>query len=166
LHQRLQLHSENATQGEAASLPLSTKKIGNTEIVPTVLLHSPNRRFVNVVGDDEYIIDTALAWRNKSIGTVISFSWAPDSTTSAILESKVKLKMYKNFKEKTGGVGTGAVMKGAGSFAIDQIYTGTLLGGRAYGFVIFWDWETPKIVRRIDVDAKGVRPLLCSWIRD
>ncbi|KAH6905722.1 coatomer WD associated region-domain-containing protein [Coprinopsis sp. MPI-PUGE-AT-0042] len=34
-------------------------------------------------------------------------------------------------------------MKGAGSFA-------------GNGFVIFWDWETGEIVRRIDVDAKGV----------
>ncbi|KAH6908239.1 coatomer protein [Coprinopsis sp. MPI-PUGE-AT-0042] len=147
---------ENATQAEGARLPLSTKDIGTTEIFPTVLLHSPNGRFVTVVGDGEYIIYTALAWRNKSFGAAISFAWAPDSNTYAVLESKVKLKLYKNFKEKTGGAGTGAIMKGAGSFAVDQIYTGTLLGGRGNGFVIFWDWETGEIVRRIDVDAKGV----------
>ncbi|KAH6905714.1 coatomer protein [Coprinopsis sp. MPI-PUGE-AT-0042] len=136
----------NATQAEGARLPLSTEDIGTTEIFPTVLLHSPNGRFVTVVGDGEYIIYTSLAWRNKSFGSAISLALAPDSNTYAVLESKVKPKLYENFKEKTGGAGTGAIMKGAGSFAVDQIYTGTLLGGRGNGFVIFWDWETGEIL--------------------
>jgi coatomer subunit beta' len=57
------------------------------------------------------------------------------------LESKVKLKVFKNFK---GRPGTG--MKGFG----------TLLGARGNGFVMFWDWESGEIVRRIDVEAKNV----------
>ena len=32
-------------------------------------MHSPNGRFVAVCGDGEYIIYTALAWRNKSYGS-------------------------------------------------------------------------------------------------
>ena len=47
-------------------------------------------------------------------------------------------------------------MKGAGAWAIDGIHGGTLLGARGSGFVLFWDWETGEIVRRIEADAKNV----------
>ena len=152
------LATVDATAGlaDGTRVPLTVKDMGTTEVFPTAILHSSNGRFVTVVGDGEYIIYTALAWRNKSFGQGISFAWAPDSNTYAVLESKVKLKMYKNFKEKTGGPGSGATMKGAGSFAVEQLYGGPLLGARGNGFVVFWDWETGEIVRRIDVDAKNV----------
>ncbi|KAJ2912197.1 hypothetical protein MD484_g8213, partial [Candolleomyces efflorescens] len=147
----------SATQAaDGARVSFSTKDLGTTEVFPTAILHSPNGRFVTVVGDGEYIIYTALAWRNKSFGQGISFAWAPDSNTYAVLESKVKLKLYKNFREKTGGAGSGAAMKGAGSWAVEQVYGGPLLGARGNGFVVFWDWESGEIVRRIDVDAKSV----------
>jgi coatomer subunit beta' len=136
---------------DGTRIQLSTKEIGSTEIFATSLIHSPNGRFVTVVGDGEYITYTALAWRNKSFGNGISFAWAPDSNTYAVLENKVKLKVYKNFKERPG-VG----MKGAGSWSVEGLYGGTLLGARGNGFVMFWDWETGEIVRRIDVDAKNV----------
>jgi hypothetical protein len=32
------------------------------------LRHNPNGRFVTVCGDGEYVVYTALAWRNKSFG--------------------------------------------------------------------------------------------------
>jgi coatomer subunit beta' len=136
---------------DGSRLPLSTKEIGSTEIFATSLLHSPNGRFVTVVGDGEYIIYTSLAWRNKSFGNGISFAWAPDSNTYAVLESKVKLKIFKNFRERPG---TG--MKGSGSWSMESLHGGTLLGARGNGFVMFWDWESGEIVRRIDVEAKNV----------
>jgi len=34
---------------------------------------------VVVCGDGEYIIFTALAWRNKSFGNALEFVWALDS---------------------------------------------------------------------------------------
>lgn len=68
-----------------------------------------------------------------------------------MLEARTKLKVFKNFKERSVG------MKGAGTFPFEAIYTGPVLGARGPGYVIFWDWETGEIVRRIDVDAKNVR---------
>ncbi|KAF8967534.1 coatomer protein [Flammula alnicola] len=151
--QTISLASDDSSTSfaDGTRISLSTKEIGSTEIFATSLMHSPNGRFVTVVGDGEYITYTALAWRNKSFGNGISFAWAPDSNTYAVLENKVKLKVYKNFKERPG-VG----MKGAGSWSIESLHGGTLLGARGNGFVMFWDWETGEIVRRIDVDAKNV----------
>ena len=61
------------------------------------------------------------------------------------------MRVYKTFKERTG-----VPMKGAGSWALDGLHGGPLLGARGSGVVVFWDWESGEIVRRIDVDAKNV----------
>ncbi|KAF8814145.1 hypothetical protein BYT27DRAFT_6340070 [Phlegmacium glaucopus] len=50
--------------------------------------------------------------------------------------------------------GTG--MKGSGSWSMESLHGGTLLGARGAGFVMFWDWESGDIVRWIDVEAKNV----------
>ena len=47
-------------------------------------MHNPNGRFVVVCGDGEYIIYTALAWRNKSFGTALDFAWSVDSSEFAV----------------------------------------------------------------------------------
>ncbi|KAF8814154.1 hypothetical protein BYT27DRAFT_7266764 [Phlegmacium glaucopus] len=95
---------------DGTRLPLTTKEISSTEIFSTSLLHSPNGRF----------------------GNGISFAWAPDSNTYAVLESKVKLKVYKNFRERPG-----TRMKGSGGWSMESLHGGTLLGARGAGFV-FW----------------------------
>jgi coatomer subunit beta' len=150
LSANLQTMQEDTTP-EGTRIPISIKEMGSTEIFATALIHSPNGRFVTVVGDGEYIIYTALAWRNKSFGNGVSFAWANDSNTYAVLESRVKLRIYKNFKER-GGAG----MKGSGSWTIEGLHGGPLLCARGHGFVLFWDWETGDIVRRVDVEAKNV----------
>ncbi|KAH9947204.1 coatomer beta [Amylocystis lapponica] len=136
---------------EGNRIPLSIKELGTTEIYATSLNHSPNGRFVTVVGDGEYIVYTALAWRNKAFGNGNSFAWAGDSNTYAVLEGRMKVRVFKNFRERKE-----AGMKGAGSWSIDGLHGGTLLAARGSGFVLFWDWETGEIVRRIEVDAKNV----------
>ncbi|KAI6146437.1 coatomer WD associated region-domain-containing protein [Pisolithus tinctorius] len=147
----IQTLSPDDSSPEGTRIPLSIKELGTTEIFGNALLHSPNGRFVTVVGDGEYIIYTALAWRNKSFGAGLSFAWAGDSNTYAVLENKVKLRVYKNFKER-GGVG----MKGSGNWSVDAIFGGPVLGARGKGFVVFWDWETGDVVRRVDVEAKSI----------
>ncbi|SJL02680.1 probable SEC27-coatomer complex beta subunit [Armillaria ostoyae] len=142
---------DTSPASDGARLPISLKEIGSSEIFATSLIHSPNGRFVTVVGDGEYITYTALAWRNKSFGNGISFAWAPDSNTYAVLENRVKLRIYKGFRER-GGAG----MKGVGSWSMDGIHGGTLLAARGSGFVMFWDWESGEIVRRIDVEAQNI----------
>ncbi|KAF8324305.1 coatomer beta [Cantharellus anzutake] len=150
----LQPTQEDATP-EGQRLNLAPKELGSTEIYASSLQHSPNGRFVTVCGDGEYIIYTALAWRNKAFGTGTSFAWAGDSNTYAVAESKTKIKLFKNFKEKSGGGWAG--LKGLSGWTIEGgVFGGTLLAAIGVGFVIFWDWETGEVVRRIEVDAKNV----------
>ena len=62
------------------------------------LKHNPNGRFVVVCGDGEYIIYTALAWRNRSFGSALEFAWSSDGEY-AVRESTSKIKIFsKNFQ--------------------------------------------------------------------
>lgn len=128
---------------------VSQREMGNLEFYPSSLRHSPNGRFVAVTGDDEYVIYTALAWRNKTYGQALDFAWGLDSSYYAIRQSTSTVKLFHNFKEKTSGVIDLA-------YAADKIFGGALLAAKSEGFVSFYDWETGKLVRRIDVDAEDV----------
>lgn len=73
------------------------------------------------------------------------------------MDGKTRIKVFKSFKEKTGAGWSG--LKGVGTWVVEGgVFGGTLLGAIGSGFVIFWDWETGEVVRRIEVDAKNV-----SW---
>lgn len=117
---------------------------------PQTLIHSPNGRFVAVCGDGEYIIYTALAWRNKAFGSALDFVWASkdNSNDFAIRESPMTVKLYKNFVEKAGGLDVG--------FQADRLHGGVLLGVTGQGGVSFFDWATGGLVRRIEVEPKQV----------
>ncbi len=127
-------------------IPLQVKELGTVEIFPTSLKHSPNGRFVAVTGDGEYIIYTALAWRNKSYGEALDFVWGQDSNDYAIRESNNTIKLFKNFKLKTN-VGIEF------NYTASKLFGGSLLGIKSNeGFIQFFDWETGKLVRRVDVE--------------
>ena len=67
-------------------------------LYPQSLQHNPNGRFVVVCGDGEYIIYTALAWRNRSFGTALEFAWSLEGEY-AVRESTSKIKIFnKNFQ--------------------------------------------------------------------
>ncbi|KAJ3206133.1 Coatomer subunit beta' [Dinochytrium kinnereticum] len=138
---------DNVTDGERMVLP--AKELGSCEIFPQSLQHSPNGRFVVVCGDGEFIIYTALAWRNKEFGSALEFVWALDSNEYAIRESSSRVRIFKSFKEKTN-------VQIKPSYSAEGIYGGALLGIRSNSFVSFYDWDTGVCVRRIDVVPKSI----------
>lgn len=71
-------------QSDGERLPLAVKDLGSCDLYPQSLQHNPNGRFVTVCGDGEYIIYTALAWRNKSFGNALEFVWGNESNDFAI----------------------------------------------------------------------------------
>lgn len=128
-------------------LPLAVKDMGSCDLYPQSMQHNPNGRFVTVCGDGEFIVYTALAWRNKSFGSGLEFVWSPDSSEYAIRESGSKIKIFKNFQEKQ-------TLKV--DFSAEGLYGGGLIGVRSNEFVCFYDWTDGRVVRRIDVAAKHV----------
>ncbi|QLG71070.1 hypothetical protein HG535_0B01080 [Zygotorulaspora mrakii] len=134
---------------ENEPIALQAKELGSVDVFPQNLTHSLNGRFVAVVGDGEYVIYTALAWRNKSFGKCHDFAWGPDSSSFAIIDETGQVHYYKNFKEVTS-------WSIPLTYGIEKIYPGALLGAKADGFAYFFDWETGNLVRRIDVNAKDI----------
>lgn len=129
---------------------LTTKDLGSCEVYPSTLSHSANGRFVAVCGDGEFIVYTALAWRNKQFGSALDFVWASkeNSNDFAIRESATSVKVFKNFVEKQGGLDVG--------FQADGLAGGVLLGVKGQGGISFFDWATGALVRRIEVEPREV----------
>uniref|UniRef100_A0A0E0LD44 Coatomer subunit beta' n=1 Tax=Oryza punctata TaxID=4537 RepID=A0A0E0LD44_ORYPU len=133
------------TDGER--LPLAVKELGSCDLYPQSLRHNPNGRFVVVCGDGEYIIYTALAWRNRSFGSALEFVWSTDGEY-AVRESTSKIKIYsKNFQERKSIRPT---------FSAERIYGGVLLAMCTNDFICFYDWAECRLIRRIDVNVKNL----------
>ncbi|KAH6561149.1 hypothetical protein BASA50_004064 [Batrachochytrium salamandrivorans] len=153
-HSEIQMSNIKASGSEECRLEdgervlLAVKDLGSCEIYPQTLQHSPNGRFVVVCGDGEYIIYTALAWRNKSFGQALEFVWAMDSNEYAIRKSSSSIRMFKSFKEKSITINP--------SYGAEAIFGGALLGVRSSSFLIFYDWETGLPVRRVDAAVRTV----------
>jgi coatomer subunit beta' len=133
---------------DAEKIILPIKELGSCEIYPQSLKHSPNGRFVVVCGDGEYIIYTALAWRNKSFGQALEFVWSSDSNEYAIRETSSKIKLFKSFKEKNIAIKI--------QYSAEGIFGGNLLAVKSSSFLNFYDWESGVLVRRIEVAASNV----------
>jgi coatomer subunit beta' len=102
---------------------------------------------VSACGDGEYVIYTALAWRNKAFGAALDFGWSVDSSEFAVRESPSKIKVFNQFKEKTSF---------RPHFAVEGLHGGTLMGLRSTDFICFYDWAESRVIRRIDVAVKDV----------
>mmetsp|Transcript_23742 Transcript_23742/g.62029 ORF Transcript_23742/g.62029 Transcript_23742/m.62029 type:complete len:903 (+) Transcript_23742:102-2810(+) len=131
--------------GEVIALPI--KDMGSCEIYPNALSHNPNGRFVVVCGDGEYIIHTALNFRNKSFGSALEFVWGPGSEY-AIRESTSKVRIFaKDFKERS---------KVAVDYSAEGIFNGNLLAVRGSDSLHFYDWESAQHICEIEVAAQDV----------
>ncbi|RKP28671.1 hypothetical protein METBISCDRAFT_28911, partial [Metschnikowia bicuspidata] len=143
--------SDGLKDGEV--LPLQQKELGNIELYPQSLAHSPNGRYAAVCGDGEYLVYTALAWRAKSFGKALGFAWnthdLSKDTTFAIRESRMSVKIFKNFNEHVSV----DLM-----YEADKIYPGVLLGVKSAGVLCFYDWDTGALVRDIEEDVQD-----CVW---
>ncbi|PVZ98736.1 hypothetical protein BB558_005245 [Smittium angustum] len=143
-----------STAVDGERLPLVIKDLGNCEIYPQMLQHSPNGRFVVVCGDGEYIIYTALAWRNKSFGNGLEFAWAHTSNDYAVRESSQSIKLFRSFKERPANSTPNLSSLG---YSAEEIFGGALLSVRSTGNTLnLYDWESGNLVRRIDVAALKV----------
>ncbi|KAH9622387.1 hypothetical protein KSS87_012785 [Heliosperma pusillum] len=121
--------------------------LASTAGVTGSLKHNSNGRFVVVCGDGEYIIYTAVAWRNRSFGSALEFVWSSEGEY-AVRESTSKIKFFsKNFQEKKSIRPT---------FSAERIYGGNLLAMCSNDFICFYDWVDCRFIRRIEVNVKNL----------
>ncbi|PWA48837.1 coatomer, beta' subunit [Artemisia annua] len=128
-------------------LPLAVKELGTCDLYPQSLKHNPNGRFVVVCGEGEYIIYTALAWRNRSFGSALEIVWSSEGEY-AVRESTSKIKIFnKSFQEKKNIRPT---------FSVERIFGGSLLAMCSNDFICFYDWAECRLIQRIDVNVKNL----------
>ncbi|KAJ9063260.1 Coatomer subunit beta' [Entomophthora muscae] len=138
--------SLDSSFNDGDKLALPVKDLGTCEVYPRSLQHSPNGRFVAVCGDGEYIIYTALAWRNKEFGKAAEFAWAQDSNHYAIRLAGGALQLFRAFKFIKD-----AVFPIQDQGRPEEIFGGALLGVRTSAeTLLLFDWETQLLVRKID----------------
>lgn len=142
---------------DGETLPIQQKDLGTIEIYPQTLSHSPNGRYAAVCGDGEYLVYTALAWRSKAFGKALDFAWnthdLSNATSFAIRESKLSIKIFKNFQEH---VAVDLV------YEADKIIAGALLGVKSSGLLCFYDWETGALVRKVNLGQNDVQDIVWS----
>ncbi|PRT54142.1 Coatomer subunit beta' [Wickerhamiella sorbophila] len=134
---------------EETALQLTAKDLGTVEMQPSQLVHSPNGRFVAVCGDGEYIVYTALAWRNKAFGSAVHFAWAPDSNAYAVARDDGTVTAFRNFTELPQD-------HFDIEFQATRLWGGALLAINGQGFVAFYDWESGRLVSQVDMDVQSV----------
>ncbi|XP_037957982.1 coatomer subunit beta' [Teleopsis dalmanni] len=128
-------------------LPVAVKDMGACEIYPQTIAHNPNGRFVVVCGDGEYIIYTSMALRNKAFGSAQEFVWALESNEYAIRENNGTVRLFRNFKERKSFTP---------EYGAENIYGGHLFGVKTSSGLVFYDWESLQLVRRIEVQPRHV----------
>lgn len=136
-----------SVRGPAAGdgeLALAKKDLGSVEVQPSTLAHSPDGRYVALVGDGEYVVYTALAWRQKHFGAAQDFCWGPDASFAILDGSSVHVK--KNFKDQYS-----VSVKGA-----QHVFGGAFLGVQTQETLHFFDWEGGQAVAEIEVAATSV----------
>lgn len=112
------------------------------------MLHNANGRFIAVCGDNEFVIYTAQALRNKSFGTALDFVWSSGGLGDyAVRESSSRVKIFRNFKET-------AAFKPP--ISAEGLSGGALLGVRSADTVCFYEWDTARMLRRIEVAARSI----------
>ena len=73
--------------------------LGSSENFPASVQHNANSRFVSVCGDSEYVVYTALAWRNKTFGEAADFAWSWEANDYATRkQASSSITLHKNFK--------------------------------------------------------------------
>ena len=144
---RIDLKSINDESTEDnVPLNLPTKELGTVDHYPSKIIHCSNGQFVTIIYKNEYTIYSSLAWRCKSSGTAIGFAWGI-GTIFAVLENSTTLKLYTQFK---------LIKTIILSEPYNTLHSGVLLGISNHSALLFLDWESGVIVRRIEALAKQI----------
>ncbi len=118
------------------------------ELFPQAISHNANGRFIAICGDNEFVIYTAQALRNKSFGAALDFAWSSLGVGDyAVRESTSRVKLFRNFKE---------VAAFKPPVSAEGLGGGALVSVRSSDTVCFFEWDTGRLVRRVEVAARAV----------
>lgn len=124
---------------------LSPKELGQSDIYPTGISYAPNGRWIAVWGDGQYVVYSAVAWRNKTFGRTTDFSWSASGNDYVVrdVSSADSISVSNNF---------GDLWSVKLEATVQQVKGGELIAALTADAVYFLDWQSGELVRAIEVD--------------
>jgi coatomer subunit beta' len=137
---------DEALAKEGAVIPVPLKEMGNWEIYPQKIRHSPKGHLYAVISDSEYYIYKVQTFKNIALGQGTDLVWSP-SEGYAVRE----LNVVRSYNASNTQVSSMVL-----DFNAEGLFGGNLLCVKASNFVVFYHWETMKCLRKIEASAKRV----------
>lgn len=149
--QHVNLKAINVNDEEAIKdgekINVQVKDLGVSDIFPQAIRHAPNGHTFVISSDDEYSILRSQTFKNVAFGTGSDFVWS--STGDYAVREQYNVKIFK-------GATNAQQISLKTDFPIEGLFGGPILGVRSSDFVIFYDWQTAKIIRKIELSPKKI----------
>lgn len=133
-------------------LDLVYKDVLSLENMLSKLIYSFNSKFFCTLSGGDYVIYTALGFRNKAFGKCLDFAWSLGNKF-AILTPNRSIEIFPSPDNSTAEVDGYGLIK---TFA-KKLWGGQLISTLVNDGVEFYDWNNFKLIRRIEVVAKDVK---------
>lgn len=137
----------NDTLKDGAVVSAHSKELGIADIYPQAVRHSPNGHMIAIFSDTEYSIHRAQNFKNSGFGQGTDLVWAHSGDYAVREAFSIKI-----FQQQSNQL----VCEIKTDFVVEQLFGGPLLAAKAADFVVFYDWSTAKVIRRIDVAPKKI----------
>lgn len=143
------IRPETAIDEQAGSLAgvvqLSPKELGQSDIYPTGISYAPNGRWIAVWGDGQFVVYSAVAWRNKAFGRATDFAWSASGNDYAVRDAS-------SADSISVSSGFGDLWSIKLEAAVQHVKGGELIAALTADAVYFLDWQSGELVRAIEVD--------------
>jgi len=149
--QNVNLKAVNVSDEEAVKdgekINVQVKDLGVSDIFPQSIKHAPNGHTFVISSDDEYSIFRSQTFKNVAFGTGSDFVWS--SAGDYAVREQFTVKIFK-------GATNNQHISLKTDFPIEQLFGGPVLGVRSSDFVIFYDWQNAKVIRKIELSPRKV----------
>ncbi|EGR29953.1 hypothetical protein IMG5_145440 [Ichthyophthirius multifiliis] len=136
---------DNIKEGE--NIPgINVKDLGAADFYPTGLRHAPNGHSFALFNDSEYCIYRSTNFKSIIHGQGTDLAWANNGDYA--VKDNFIIRIYKGNNELQYELKT--------DYMVENIFGGTLLCAKSNEFLIFYDWETGKIIRRLDSSVNKI----------
>jgi len=130
---------------EDEKVPASFKELGAADMYIQGLRFNSNGQSFGVFGEIDYSIYSSRAFKSIGYGTGTDLVWGKQNIFAIRVDSSVKIIK--------GDQDLGAFKVG---MDFDTLFGGEFLAVKSEDSIIFFDWETQTIVRRIEIAPKSV----------
>ncbi|EGR29436.1 hypothetical protein IMG5_155860 [Ichthyophthirius multifiliis] len=139
----ININEDNTKEGDNIQ-GINAKDLGTSDFYPVGIRHAPNGHSFAIFNDQEYSIYRSTTLKSIMHGQGSDLIWA--SNGDYAVKDNFIIKVFKANNELLYELKT--------NYQVENLFGGPLIGVKSNEFLIFYDWETGKIVRRIDSQVK------------